>query len=137
MRQVAKDLSAWGESCRERGRARKAATDAHEEKRQGEKSKSMHNADRERDGLADEMERIVRVAAITPTKQEMGSTVGREVRLFVFVFFPFSKSTKMWESAMVLLHTCNTSFLHATHHCRLRTGQFLSFPRRERKKQKG
>ncbi|KJE04739.1 hypothetical protein I311_01545 [Cryptococcus gattii NT-10] len=79
MRQVGKDLSAWGESCRERGRARRAATDAHEEKRQGEQRKSMHNAGGERDGLADEMERIVRVAAITPTKQEMGSTVGREL----------------------------------------------------------
>lgn len=88
MRQVAKDLSAWGESCRERGRARKAATNAHEEKRQSEKSKSMHNAGGERDGLVDEMERIVRVAAITPTKQEMGSTVGREVRLLCFVSLP-------------------------------------------------
>lgn len=109
MRQVGKDLSAWGESCRERGRARKAATDAHEEKRQSEKSKSMHNAGGERDGLADEMERIVRVAAITPTKQEMGSTVGREVRLFVFAFFPFSKVLKCG----IQLWYCS---IHAIHH---------------------
>lgn len=109
MRQVGKDLSAWGESCRERGRARRAATDAHEEKRQGEQRKSMHNAGGERDGLADEMERIVRVAAITPTKQEMGSTVGREVRLFVFVFFPFSKVLK----CRIQLWYCS---IHAIHH---------------------
>ncbi|KIR37831.1 hypothetical protein I307_03815 [Cryptococcus deuterogattii 99/473] len=117
MRQVAKDLSAWGESCRERGRARKAATNAHEEKRQSEKSKSMHNAGGERDGLVDEMERAVRVAAITPTKQEMGSTVGRE----------------LWYCS-----------IHAIHHfSMLRTIAVYELvsshpsPRREQKKQQG
>lgn len=89
MRQISKDLSAWGQLCRERGCGRKRGNEAdakiNETEGRREKSEPVdlgmeaHNAGGERDGLADEMERIVKVAAITPTKQEMGSTVGREV----------------------------------------------------------
>ncbi|OXM78497.1 hypothetical protein C364_03932 [Cryptococcus neoformans Bt63] len=89
MRQISKDLSAWGQLCRERGCGRKRGNEAdakiNETERRREKSEPVdvgmeaHNASGERDGLADEMERIVKVAAITPTKQEMGSTVGREL----------------------------------------------------------
>lgn len=89
MRQISKDLTAWGQLCRERGCGRKRGNEAeakiNETEGRREKSEPVdlgmeaHNAGGERDGLADEMERIVKVAAITPTKQEMGSTVGREV----------------------------------------------------------
>lgn len=76
----------------ERGRGRKSGNEADRKinetrgrrernERAGLGLDAQDNASGERDGLADEMERIVKVAAITPTKQEMGSTVGREVRL--------------------------------------------------------
>lgn len=90
MRQISKDLSAWGELCMERGRGRKSGNEAdrrinetrgrrERNERAGLGLDAQDNASEERDGLADEMERIVKVAAITPTKQEMGSTVGREL----------------------------------------------------------
>ncbi|WVQ75393.1 hypothetical protein IAR50_005013 [Cryptococcus sp. DSM 104548] len=73
MRQVSKDLSSWSEICRRRGSSSEGGGG------EGNPAGLGGQEGEKRDGLVDEMDRMVHVVAITPTKQEMGSTVGREL----------------------------------------------------------
>ncbi|TYJ55171.1 hypothetical protein B9479_004105 [Cryptococcus floricola] len=72
MRQISDDLAAWSEICRRRGSAVGGSGV------EGNPAGLGGQEAERRDGLVDEMDRMVHVVAITPTKQEMGSTVGRE-----------------------------------------------------------
>ncbi|ODN74748.1 hypothetical protein, variant [Cryptococcus amylolentus CBS 6039] len=79
MRQISKDLTAWSEICRRRGSVMGGSGGSGGGVEGNPAGLGGQKAER-RNGLVDEMDRVVHVVAITPTKQEMGSTVGREVR---------------------------------------------------------
>ncbi|ODN74747.1 hypothetical protein L202_07070 [Cryptococcus amylolentus CBS 6039] len=78
MRQISKDLTAWSEICRRRGSVMGGSGGSGGGVEGNPAGLGGQKAER-RNGLVDEMDRVVHVVAITPTKQEMGSTVGREL----------------------------------------------------------
>ncbi|WVQ81173.1 hypothetical protein IAT38_003295 [Cryptococcus sp. DSM 104549] len=95
MTSIRDDLAAWGEACRARGPITSAgssgvsgldgpgSTGAANPAGLGMQGDQAHEAGARlgwgEGGLASEMERSVRVVAITPTRQEMTSTLGREL----------------------------------------------------------
>lgn len=79
MKETKKDLRAWGDRC----------------------------GAKEVEGLTEEMRREVVLVAVTPTKQEVASSVGREVRNRSETL----RGLGLWV-VVVLLFTCDTSFLH-------------------------
>nr|ODN88623.1 hypothetical protein L203_02633 [Cryptococcus depauperatus CBS 7841] len=73
MREISRDLQAWGNSCRRQG-----IVSCHE-KDMNPAALGKEDSGDVCDGLSNEMRRKVNVVAITPTKQIAGSTVGREL----------------------------------------------------------
>jgi hypothetical protein len=73
MQSISNDLRAWGESCSTQRSGRNDVEDGVGRGVAGETTSAK------RRGLEEEMKREVRLIAVTPTKQVMGSTVGREV----------------------------------------------------------
>ncbi|WWD21084.1 hypothetical protein CI109_105565 [Kwoniella shandongensis] len=73
MESVRDDLIAWGDLCRSRSLSSGSASEV------ASGVAGQVGVSREQGGLASEMDKQVKVLAITPTRQEMGSTVGREL----------------------------------------------------------
>jgi hypothetical protein len=99
------DLEAWGGGARARGTLPSASASNGEVPSIGVAGETGLNR-----GLAGEMGRKVMVIALTPTKQVVGSTLGREVSWLVLAFLEVAEI----EVALVLLVACYSSFLNVT-----------------------